>query len=107
MKRGLWLALLLSGCFGPEAAPPWQVELIEGDRVKLQQLETLALKIFPRYSLPGGIREGDLLVGGEIDAARTAQARRAIHETRERAFSRAGAPVGRAPPSALTPARKR
>ena len=107
MKAAWWLVALLGACAGADPPEVWQVELIEDEKVKLQQPATRALKVVPRFSLPLGLREGDLLIQGEIDAAATARGRRAVHEARERAFKRAGAGVGRNLPAALTPDRKR
>lgn len=74
------MAAMLAGC---GAAPrAIQVELLEDERAQMVELDSGRARVVPRASLPHSAREGDVVVDGRVDAARTAEARRAVRGAR-------------------------
>ncbi|HET9449407.1 MAG TPA: DUF3006 domain-containing protein [Aggregicoccus sp.] len=55
------------------AAGPLQVELLEGARALVVDLEDGRARPLPRAALPRGAREGDVVVDGRVDGERTAR----------------------------------
>ncbi|MBF5042843.1 DUF3006 domain-containing protein [Aggregicoccus sp. 17bor-14] len=61
-----------------------QVELLEGARAEVVDLDTGQVRGMARCALPRGVREGDVVVDGRLDAERTARLAEEVRALRAR-----------------------